>query len=97
MGKVIRGPFDAFPQPEVGETVAVMTSNQARSFHWLRIREEYPFSATNRALCGARPSGWIGAWALAIPDTETTVPRTPGSWRYAPQVEACTRCEAKKD
>lgn len=75
---------------------AVMTSGQARSFHWLVVSNENPLAAWNRALCGARPGGWVTSWALADENVDSPSPQGRGDWRFAPQVPACSRCEAKR-
>jgi hypothetical protein len=75
--------------------IAVMSSAAAPSFHWVRYREGEERWQVKRAVCGARPGGWIAGWSLADGEGETPIPAYPGGWRYAPQVPPCRRCEGK--
>lgn len=95
MATIIEGRFKSSgPAFVKGQLVAVMTSEWAQSWHWLRLREDGPsaLSATYRALCGARPGGWIQAWSMAYEDAVTPSWHT---WAYAGQVPPCKRCEEK--
>lgn len=100
MGDVLRGCFEGRVVREFrpGDLVSVMSSAQARSYHWLRIRDngEPPLAPWNRALCGTRPGGWGPSWWIAEEEIETRPPVGDGDWRYAPQVPACERCEVKR-
>lgn len=94
MAAIIRGPWQARAQFEPGQLVAVMTSDGAHSYHWLRIGEDGPVSlhGARRALCGARPGGYIDRWTMADENARTE----PGAYVRGPQVMACSRCEAKR-